>query len=174
MERRENQDLIRNSLVSGIPMILTTFIVTDINPKHHHNAYKGFTGFLRALENCQSILFLTTNRSGSFDDAFVSRIHIPLYYREFTQNDRLKVWKIFLDKLARDRKNVMNIPAETILYTTELEVTSLKWNGREIRNGEWLLLYTHLIHTRGCGGLIPGVTPSAPNSSCPSRFRRRR
>ena len=141
MERRVNQDLTRNSLVSGIPMILTTFISTDINPKHHHNAYKGFTGFLRAIENCQSMLFLTTNRIGSFDDAFVS--HIPLYYREFIQKDRLKVWKIFFDKLARDRKNVMNIPAETILYTTELEVTGLKWNGREIRNGEWLLLYTH-------------------------------
>ncbi|KAF6223840.1 hypothetical protein HO173_013171 [Letharia columbiana] len=132
MERRETEDLTRNTLLSGIPMILTTFISTDINPKHHHNAYKSFTGFLRAMGNCQSILFLTTNRIGSFDDAFVS--HIPLYYREFIQKDRLKVWKIFFDKLARDRKNVMNIPAETIPYTTELEVTSLNWNGREIQN----------------------------------------
>lgn len=141
MERRETEDLTRNTLLSGIPMILTTFISTDINPKHHHNAYKSFTGFLRAMGNCQSILFLTTNRIGSFDDAFVS--HIPLYYREFIQKDRLKVWKIFFDKLARDRKNVMNIPAETIPYTTELEVTSLNWNGREIQNGEWGLLYPH-------------------------------
>ena len=95
------------------------------------------------MENCQSILFLTTNRIGSFDDAFVSRIHISLYYGEFTEDDRRKIWNIFFDKLARDRKNVMQIPAETILYATEPEVTSLKWNGREIRNGEWALLYLH-------------------------------
>lgn len=107
MERRENQDLTRNSLVSA---------------------------FLRAMENCQSILFLTTNRVGSFDDAFVSRIHVSLYYPDFTEDDRLKVWKTFFDKLARDRKNVMDVPAETILYTTEPEVKGLKWNGREIRN----------------------------------------
>ena len=88
------------------------------------------------MENCQGILFLTTNRIGSFDDAFVSRIHISLYYRDFTEDDRLKVWKTFFDKLARDRKNVMDVPAETILYTTEPEVKGLKWNGREIRNGE--------------------------------------
>ena len=62
MERRENQDLTRNTLLSGILMILTAFISTDINPKHHHNAYKSFTGFLRAMGNCQGILFLTTNR----------------------------------------------------------------------------------------------------------------
>ena len=89
------------------------------------------------MENCQSILFLTTNRIGSFDDAFVSRIHVSLYYREFSEDDRCKVWKNFFDKLARDRKNIIQIPAETIFYTTESEVTSLKWNGREIRNGEW-------------------------------------
>lgn len=28
----------------------------------------------------------------------------------------------------------MDVPAETILYTTEPEVKGLKWNGREIRN----------------------------------------
>ena len=48
---------------------------------------------------------------------------------------------MFFDKLAKDRKNAMKIPAETILYTTKPEVTNLKWNGREIRNGERRRLY---------------------------------
>ena len=88
------------------------------------------------MENCQSILFLTTNRIGSFDDAFVSRIHVSLYYHDFSEDDRIKVWMIFFDKLRKDRKNIMDIPPETIMYTMELEVKSLNWNGREIRNGE--------------------------------------
>lgn len=88
------------------------------------------------MENCQSILFLTTNRVGSFDDAFVSRIHISLYYHDFTEEDRCKVWTTFFNKLAKDRKDVMHVPVETILYTTGPEVANLKWNGREIRNGE--------------------------------------
>jgi hypothetical protein len=38
---------------------------------------------LRALEFYDGILFLTTNRVGSFDDAFISRIHVQLYYPDF-------------------------------------------------------------------------------------------
>ena len=93
------------------------------------------------MENFQSILFLTTNRIGSFDDAFLSRIHISIYYPDFTEDDRLKIWNIFFDKLIRDRKNMIHIPAKTIIYTSEPEVVSLKWNGREIRNGEWASLH---------------------------------
>lgn len=107
------------------------------------------------MESCQSILFLTTNRVGSFDDAFVSRIHVSLYYRDFTEEDRRKVWTTFFNKLAKDRKNAMHVPVETILYTTGPEVANLKWNGREIRNGEWPL-YTHVIGKDKKGGwLIP-------------------
>lgn len=99
------------------------------------------------MESCQSILFLTTNRVGSFDDAFVSRIHVSLYYRDFTEEDRRKVWTTFFNKLAKDRKNAMHVPVETILYTTGPEVANLKWNGREIRNGEsGLSLYYFLPH----------------------------
>jgi hypothetical protein len=34
--------------------------------------------FLRALELYEGVLFLTTNRVGSFDDAFISRIQVKL------------------------------------------------------------------------------------------------
>ncbi|KAL9614466.1 MAG: hypothetical protein Q9167_001069 [Letrouitia subvulpina] len=107
MENRERQDLARNSLVSG---------------------------FLRALEHCQSMLFLTTNRIGSFDDAFISRIHVTLYYHDFTEEQRQMLWTNFFDKLIRDRGGLMRVPIDTKDYTKGKDVRALKWNGREIRN----------------------------------------
>ena len=89
------------------------------------------------METCQSILFLTTNRVGSFDDAFISRIHISLYYPDFSEADRKKVWWNFFEKLAKERGDVMRVPIDTKDYTQGQEVRAVKWNGREIRNGQY-------------------------------------
>ncbi len=118
------------------------------------------------MENCQSILFLTTNRVGSFDDAFVSRIHVSLYYRDFTEDDRRKIWTTFFNKLAKDRKNVMHVPVETIFYATGTEVASLKWNGREIRNGEWDH-FTYFLITF----MEEGMWRWRANSKCDTAFQ---
>ncbi|KAK8072753.1 ATPAse [Apiospora saccharicola] len=107
MERRSTADLERNSLVAG---------------------------FLRALEYYEGILFLTTNRVGSFDDAFISRVHVQLYYPEFTEDQRQQVWKTFMDKLERDRKGYMRLSYAAKEYIRESKKSGLKWNGREIRN----------------------------------------
>jgi hypothetical protein len=48
--------------------------------------------FLRMLEYYPGILFLTTNRVGQLDEAFLSRISIALYYKKLDFNTRLKVW----------------------------------------------------------------------------------
>ncbi len=109
MEERQSQDLERNHLVAG---------------------------FLRALEYFKGILFLTTNRVGTFDEAFISRIHIPIYYPEFHDDDRTKVWDRYFEKLEQDRENEMRILPSTKDYTQSSEVRALKWNGREIRNGQ--------------------------------------
>ncbi|KAF4847908.1 ATPase family AAA domain-containing protein 3B [Colletotrichum siamense] len=69
LERRSLHDLGRNSLVSI---------------------------FLRTLEYYSGILFMTTNRVRTFDDAFKSRIHVPLKYDDLPKESRLKVWKNFL------------------------------------------------------------------------------
>ncbi|KAK8108310.1 uncharacterized protein PG998_010323 [Apiospora kogelbergensis] len=108
MERRTTADLTRNSLVAG---------------------------FLRALEYYEGILFLTTNRVGSFDDAFISRVHVQLYYPEFDDEQRQKVWKTFIDKLGRDRGGYMRLNMAAKEYIEQINKSSLKWNGREIRNG---------------------------------------
>ena len=88
------------------------------------------------MENRQSILFLTTNRVGAFEDAFISRIHISLYYPDFSEDDRKKVWRNFFDKLIKDRGDIIRIPIDTKDYTNSAEVKALRWNGREIRNGK--------------------------------------
>ncbi|KAH9227104.1 hypothetical protein K456DRAFT_1902670 [Colletotrichum gloeosporioides 23] len=107
MERRSTSDLTRNSLVAG---------------------------FLRALEFYDGILFLTTNRVGSFDDAFISRIHIQLYYPDFSDDERQKVWKTFIDKLAREKGETMRLTMDAKEYIESTRKQGLKWNGREIRN----------------------------------------
>lgn len=107
MERRSTSDLLRNSLVAG---------------------------FLRALENYDGMLFLTTNRVGSFDDAFISRVHIQLYYPEFTDKDREMVWKTFTDKLQRERGDSLRLNIDAKEYIRSAQMRAVEWNGREIRN----------------------------------------
>ncbi|WYZ44542.1 hypothetical protein EsH8_VII_000978 [Colletotrichum jinshuiense] len=53
--------------------------------------------FLRTLEYYSGILFMTTNRVRTFDDAFKSRIHVPLRYDDLPRDSRLRVWRNFLD-----------------------------------------------------------------------------
>ena len=67
----------------------------------HRNALVSI--FLRLLEYFQGILFLTTNRVETFDDAFQSRIHVALRYGDLTTKAKRTVWKMFLDKVrAKD------------------------------------------------------------------------
>ena len=108
LESRISQDLQRNTLVSI---------------------------FLRALEYYQGLLFLTTNRVGTFDPAFVSRIHVVIHYPDFTIEKRGQIWDIFFNKLERERENI-KFTQRTVDYAKESkEIQSLGWNGREIRNG---------------------------------------
>jgi hypothetical protein len=81
------------------------------------------------------MLFLTTNRVGSFDDAFISRVHVQLYYPEFTSEDREKVWKTFIDKLHRERGQFVKLNVDAKAYIRGSEMRAVEWNGREIRNG---------------------------------------
>jgi SpoVK/Ycf46/Vps4 family AAA+-type ATPase len=52
--------------------------------------------FLRKLEYCQGIIFLTTNRVSKFDEAILSRIHLMLRYDDLTKDAREQVWRNFL------------------------------------------------------------------------------
>ncbi|KAI0016091.1 hypothetical protein F4780DRAFT_713665 [Xylariomycetidae sp. FL0641] len=63
----------------------------------HRNALVSI--FLRQLEYFQGILFLTTNRVQTFDDAFQSRIHLALPYAELDLKAKKAVFKIFIKRV---------------------------------------------------------------------------
>lgn len=69
-------------------------------------------------------------------DAFISRIHVQLFYPDFTDDERQQVWMTFVQKLTKERGKFMRISMDAKDYIRGNEVRSVKWNGREIRNGE--------------------------------------
>ncbi|KAI2622556.1 P-loop containing nucleoside triphosphate hydrolase protein [Hypoxylon sp. NC1633] len=90
--------------------------------------------FLRCMEYYKGILFLTTNRVGTFDDAFVSRIHVIIHYARLTLEYRNAIWGQFFDKLEDERDDI-EIRRNCKRYVTEdPEMAAIPWNGREIRN----------------------------------------
>ncbi|KAJ4404088.1 hypothetical protein N0V85_004951 [Neurospora sp. IMI 360204] len=129
LESRSTHDLKRNSLVSV---------------------------FLRCVEYYRGVLFLTTNRVGQFDDAFMSRIHVVIHYRNLTTKDRRKIWEQFFEKLKAERDFDVHDRAEDYIFgkkrkdsddddsnsnsdnendrEKETPIVEMPWNGREIRN----------------------------------------
>lgn len=79
--------------------------------------------FLRLLEYYQGILFLTSNRVATFDEAFQSRIHVALKYNKLDKSARGKVWQNFMkfDEIDGGKE---------ILET----VVEKDLNGRQIKN----------------------------------------
>ncbi|OJJ41872.1 hypothetical protein ASPWEDRAFT_48338 [Aspergillus wentii DTO 134E9] len=94
----------------------------------HRNALVSI--FLRLLEYFQGILFLTTNRVETFDDAFQSRIHVALRYGDLTTKAKRSVWKMFLER-------VQAMEGLQTAKFTEKDFDALarhNLNGRQIKN----------------------------------------
>lgn len=106
--------------------------------------------FLRVLEYYEGILVLTTNRVGTFDEAFKSRILLSLHYEKLTNGQRRKIWRGFINHLQSthvsnhdgDNKgehgqgslaNVPEIAYQEILDSLD-ELSAHELNGRQIRN----------------------------------------
>ncbi|KIW62742.1 hypothetical protein PV04_10878 [Phialophora macrospora] len=87
--------------------------------------------FLRCLEYYDGILILTSNRVGTFDEAFKSRIQLSLHYNPLNEPQRRKIWRNFVNRL-RDIDSA-NIEADEILDHLE-ELSHHQINGRQIRN----------------------------------------
>lgn len=125
LEQRGLEDLSRNALVSA---------------------------FLRVVEYFEGILILTTNRVGTFDEAFKSRIQLALHYPPLGEEQRRIIWKTFierLDEFGEDASDVENLLGSLDVLQRE------KLNGRQIRNAittarqyaKWrkeVLTYDHL------------------------------
>ncbi|KAG6356761.1 hypothetical protein INS49_014635 [Diaporthe citri] len=96
--------------------------------------------FLRVLEYYDGALILTSNRMGTFDDAFKSRIQLNLRYKSLDENQRLQIWKNFLERLEGLEKNRLGGDA----YSCGIDMKEIKGevevlakaelNGRQIRN----------------------------------------
>ncbi|KFZ23220.1 hypothetical protein V502_02301, partial [Pseudogymnoascus sp. VKM F-4520 (FW-2644)] len=103
LEKRTIQDIHRNALVSV---------------------------FLRLLEYFQGILFLTTNRVETFDDAFQSRIHIALRYGELSFQAKKDIFKMFIDRV-HIAKGINHLPFTEDDFNN---IARHNLNGRQIKN----------------------------------------
>jgi AAA+ superfamily predicted ATPase len=106
LEERQPTDLARNALVSV---------------------------FLRILEYYNGILILTSNRVGTFDEAFKSRVQLAIHYPALNEDGRFEIWRNFITML-KEKDVHMNFEEldrkVPVLARNEL-------NGRQIRNLIW-------------------------------------
>ena len=115
--------------------------------------------FLRILEYYSGVLFLTTNRVGTLDEAFKSRIHMSLYYPPLNLTQTEAIFKLNIEQLGRieaesprDESSTADSPVDPT-DQRELRIDHDKilafakwhflsngqesggaWNGRQIRN----------------------------------------
>ena len=108
--------------------------------------------FLRVLEYYEGILVLTSNRVGTFDEAFKSRIQLALHYPQLGPYRRLRIWENLVNRLESFGDDKVDI-ADLRDHLEDLKEE--KMNGRQIRNAittarqyaEWqgnTLNYKHL------------------------------
>jgi len=101
--------------------------------------------FLRVLDYYTGILFLTTNRAGSIDEAFKSRIHYKIYYPPLSKDQTLDIWRLNIQRLRHinqhsEEKRPLEILDSTVLRFAEEQYEegerrrAVQWNGRQIRN----------------------------------------
>jgi hypothetical protein len=101
--------------------------------------------FLRVLDYYTGILFLTTNRAGSLDEAFKSRIHYKIYYPPLSKDQTLDIWRLNIQRLRHinqhsEEKRPLEIFDSTVLRFAEEQYEegerrrAVQWNGRQIRN----------------------------------------
>ncbi|KAF2670112.1 P-loop containing nucleoside triphosphate hydrolase protein [Microthyrium microscopicum] len=101
--------------------------------------------FLRELEYFRGIIFLTTNLYNSIDTAFRSRVNIHLLFQPLTPENRLILWRKFMDRLPLmkeqaveaddEREEPKSRRAQDYLSDEDLlELAQWQLNGREIKN----------------------------------------
>jgi len=93
--------------------------------------------FLRTLEYYEGIMFITTNRVQTFDDAITSRIHLMIKYEPLSLASRKTVWQGFLRMVDAEHTE------------GELDLLLRKpLNGRDVRTFVVFTLTTQLTSFR--------------------------
>ncbi|KAK3399547.1 hypothetical protein B0T20DRAFT_505532 [Sordaria brevicollis] len=122
-----------------------------------------------ALVSGIGILFLTTNRVGTLDEAFKSRIHVSLKYPPLSRAQYEAVFRVNIDKIKEIEEKSegcdrLVIDDQDILswarnhYDTNKEYVG-RWNGRQIRNA--FLIGSSLAHYDMSEGARPEM--AVPN-----------
>lgn len=81
---------------------------------------------------------MTTNRVGTFDPAFRSRIHISLYYPGLQKEATIQIWKMHLARTQTINGDNLKIRNKEILKFSKKHYMELKkagignWNGRYV------------------------------------------
>jgi SpoVK/Ycf46/Vps4 family AAA+-type ATPase len=84
-----------------------------------------------SLTPITGILILTTNRVGTFDEAFKSRIQLSLHYQRLTEAQRVTIWDNFFERLETIDEESVNVDD---LRRNVRELAKYDMNGRQIRN----------------------------------------
>ncbi|KAK0727242.1 hypothetical protein B0T26DRAFT_124649 [Lasiosphaeria miniovina] len=115
--------------------------------RHHNDLDRNgiVSVFLRTLEYYSGLLFLTSNRVGSIDPAFKSRIHVALRYEKINIKGTIEIWSNILNgidkdnsephirvKIEYDRDELLEWAQRHYERMEKKEVPT--WNGRQIRN----------------------------------------
>jgi DNA replication protein DnaC len=100
---------------------------------HYHNAIVGT--FLRLLEYHHQVIFLTTNRIATLDDAVRSRVSVAIEYPDLNRQTRKDVWRKVLEKSGIEITEIKRTSAEQENKNTisEFEIgqlSNVKLNGR--------------------------------------------
>lgn len=106
------------------------FLEQRVDSDIRRNAMVGI--FLRLLEYHQGIMFLTTNRVRTFDEAFHSRISVALRYPDLNAKARRQVWENLLAAAGIAKEDGEGVR----LHCADLDVEALvahDLNGRQIR-----------------------------------------
>ncbi|PBK82388.1 P-loop containing nucleoside triphosphate hydrolase protein [Armillaria gallica] len=93
---------------------------------------------LRVLEYHRGVLFLTTNRISSFDEAFLSRFSIAIKYRELDRAGRYVVWRKFFEMagstIVEDRMVSVEKGSSSVSQVDLENLSQKNFNGRTIKN----------------------------------------
>lgn len=128
-------------LLDEADVFLEQRTVQDIN----RNALVSI--FLRLLEYFQGVLFLTTNRVATFDEAFQSRIHIALKYGALEPKARRDIFKMFIERVrVAEGRTKMTITENDLDTLSRIDL-----NGRQVRQnlvtpGILLTIFTDQKH----------------------------
>ena len=106
--------------------------------------------FLRFLEYTNNIIFLTTNRLRTLDDAIQSRVHLILKFNPLAEADRKIIWKAVLNDMGVDAES------DEMRRLVENHLAPLEMNGREIHNSARTAISSLAQETEGG---ISALTP---------------